>query len=559
MTSSSTLRRTLGLVALLAGLAGCDSDSDVLARVGGQTIRRDEFLATAQALAGRYPGPPDSAKVALLRDLVDREVLVQGAMRAGLYRDTTFLDLRRRLGEQMLRQRFYDELGTSDVAVSDAEVAELYRRRAEQRWVQVVFTTYEAAAQAALAQIRAGADFGAVANRFNPAGYTPPGGDLGYVTPGMMQLPLDDVIRNAPPGKVVGPIEAPAQGWFLVRVKDRRKTDLKPLEVERGLLTSILRQRKQREILVKALDRLRNGYHVHVSRGAAQALIAYLVPPALQGVAPAPLTLAQSARPLAEYDGGVYTMGDALQDLQNGQIQRPNFNVMSTVERWIEMRGLERAALAEAMRRQLDQQPEVQLALRQRLNDYLLQSYVTHEVLQREAVSEADLRAVFLATGMHPERLEQATFLVVALRDSATAAQLAATASQAEGLRDAVTIAALGVAVKSQTVSFPTDHPLWAALEAPLMATDPGGYTGPVPAAGLWLVAQLVTKNVVPQSFENLSPQIRSMLEEQAHEIKRTQLLAALTDSLKRAIPVAVYPARLKRLPWPAAPMPIPG
>ena len=558
MAFRSIQRAARALLATLA-LAGCSSESDVLARVGGQTILKDDFLVAARMLANRYPGPPDSGKVALLRDLTDRELLVQGAVREGLHRDTTFLDYRRRSEEQILRQRYYDDLGTSDVAVSEAEIAELYRWRAEERAVQIVYTLSEPAVKAALGQIRGGADFGQVANRFNPGGYTPPEGDLGYVLPGMLQLPLDDAIRLAPIGKVQGPIEAVGQGWFLVLVKDRRKAEPKEFERERGLLTTILRQRKQREILVKALIHLTEGYHVHLTRGAAQSLIGYLVPPGLKSQEPPPLSLRESAAALAEYDGGVYTMGDAIQDLSNGSMQRPNFNVMQAVERWIEMRSLERAALLEARRRQLGEEPEVRRALRERLNDYLLQGYVTEQVLNRTAVTEADLRAIFDNAGMRPERLQEARFLVVVLRDSATAAQLAATAPQAEGLREAVSMAALGVAVRSQRVGFPSTNPMWSALEAPLMATAPGGYTPPVPIAGLWMVAQLTSKDVVPQSFENLAPELRSLLENEARERKRAMLLAALTDSLKRTIRFEMYPARLKRLPWPASPMGIPG
>lgn len=548
------------LAALL--LAGCQSDSDVLARIGSRTITRSDFMMVARVLASRYAGPPDSAKFHLLRDMTDRELLVQGAVQQGMHRDTSFLDLRRRTEEQLLRQTFYDEIGATNVVVSAAEVEELHRWRAQENQVQIVFTLTEAAAKAALGQIRAGADFGEVADRFNPAGFTPPRGDLGYLQPGMLQLPVDDMIRVAPVGTVVGPVEAVGQGWFLVLVKDRRKAEPKPLEQESEMIGAILRQRKQRQLLVKALDRLRGDYRLHLERGAAQSLIGYVVPPSLQGLEPPPLTLRESAQPLASYEGGSYTMGDALQDLQNGSTQRPNFNVMPTVERWIEMRALERIALIEARRRQLGDQPDLQRALAERLNDYLLEGYVTRQVLERTSVTEADARAVYDGLGMRPDRLESARFQVVVLRDSATAAQLAATAPQTEGLREAVSTAALGVAVRPVTVTFPNDNPMWMALEPSLLAIAPGAYTPATPVTGLWVVAQLISKSVVPQTYESLSPEMRAALENQAREVKRVTLLQALSDSLKRTIPVKMYPERLKRVQWPTPTEPsfgIPG
>jgi len=159
-------------LALFGALAvnSCQPESDVLARVGNRTITRGDFLMVAQALSSRYPGMPDSAKVHLLRDITDRELLVQGAMQQGMYRDTSFLDLRRRTEEQLLRQTYYDELGAGQVVVSRGEIEQLHRWRAEEAQVQVVFTLNEAAARAAADQIRRGADFGEVADRFNPAG-----------------------------------------------------------------------------------------------------------------------------------------------------------------------------------------------------------------------------------------------------------------------------------------------------------------------------------------------------------------------------------------------------
>jgi hypothetical protein len=544
------------LALLTLGLfAGCSPEAGVLARVGNQTIREEDFAAAAEQLAHRYPVPPDSAKVLLLRDLVDREVLVQGALREGAYHDTAFLDLGRILEEEAMRQRYYAQLGATQVLVSDDEVAELHRWRSEERWVRLVYAYTEPLAKAALAELRRGADFASVADRFNPPGQVPPGGDLGYVSPGMLPLPLDDVVRTAPIGRVLGPIETVGQGWFLVWVQERRTAERVPLKTERAMLVSILRQRKQRQVLLRELERLREAYHVRLVRGAGQELVSRIQPYALRGENPPELTSGEQAVALVRFDGGPFTMGDAFQELRTGQFQRPNFNVLPTVERWLEVRALERATLIEARRRLLHQDPDVRRMVRERLNDYLIEGYVNREVTMRATVSDDDVREVFRMAGLAPQRLEQARFLAVTLRDSATAAQLAATAPQAGGLREAVATAALGVPVRSHTARFP-DEAMWGPLEPTFMAVEPGGYAGPVQAAGGWMVFQLLAKSVVPVSFESLPPSTRAMLESQARDMKRGRMLQALTDSLRRVIPTAEYRERLQRLPWPSPAMP---
>ena len=549
-----TIRRLALALAALFAVAGCSPDSGALARVGTQTIRKDDFVAVAQLLRARYPGPPDSAKVLLLKDLVDRELLVQGALREGMHQDTTFLDYRRQLEEQLLRQSYYDRIGALGARVSDAEIAELHRWREQESRARLVFTTSENAARAALGQIRAGADFGQVADRFNPRDYTPPGGDIGFVSPGMLQNPLDDAVRTAPLGTLVGPLEAVGQGWFVLRVEERRPRQQQPLEAEHAMLGTVLQQRKQRQILVRALDALRRDYQVRVTPGAGQTLIGRVLPYALQDLNPPVLTPGESGHILVSYDGGVYTLGDAFRDMSSGQTQPPSFNVLPAVERWLEVRALERAAVLEALRRKLDQEPALQRQLRERLNDYLLEGYVGREVLARSAVTPEDLRAAYGRAGISPMRVEQARFQAVMLRDSASAAQLAATVRQVGGLREAVGTAALGVRVVTENVEFPTAHVFWSSLEAPFRMLEPGDYAGPIEVPGGYVIAQLVSKNMVAQTFESLPQETLAELEHHALEYKRSQLLAQLSDSLRRVIPIATWPERLRRVPWPEAP-----
>jgi hypothetical protein len=551
VTLRSLIRCTFALL-VIAALAGCGSDADVLARVGTRTINRGDFLSAAQLLSGRYAGPPDSAKRHLLQDLVNRETMVQGALREGLHRDTTFLDYQRKLTEQMLREHFFGDMGAISAKVSDAEVAELWRWRADESRARVIFTPSELEIRAAASELRRGADFGATADRFNPAGFTPSGGDIGFVPPGMLQNPIDDAVRTGKIGQVQGPIEAPGQGWFLIRVEQRRPRAARAgIEQERPMLVSIIRQRKQREIVLRGLARLSTDYGVRVRRGAAQELIGRIMPYNVRGENPPPLTASESAQILAEWEGGAYTMGDAFQDLSNGQIPRPNFNVMPTVERWLELRAIERTSLIEAFRRQLDKDPDFQRALRERLNDYLLQGYVAREVLAQSTVNDSDVRALYQHAGPAPMRLKQASFLAAMIRDSASAAQLAATARQAGGLREAVMAAGLGSRVRAESVTFPTDNPLYQGMEPGLAPLAIGDYAS-LPAPGGWLVVQLQGKAMTPQSFETLTADERAQLQNLATQQKRAARLEALTDSLKRVIPFAVYWKRLDHIPWPA-------
>jgi peptidyl-prolyl cis-trans isomerase C len=548
------LRHAWLAAALLVLVTGCARESGVLARVGSQTIHTEDFLAAARSVAARYPGPPDSAKLALLRNLVDRELLVQGALRAGLHQDTTFLDLQRRVEQQIIRQRLFEDLGAATVPVSEAEIAAVHRWRSEQSRARIIVTLERRVIEAAHAELERGADFAQVASRFNLAGIAPPGGDLGFVVPGTLQGPLDDAIRTAPVGEVAGPIEVPGQYWFLVRVEERLPRQISPLQSERDQLVAIIQQRKQREILVRALNRLSTAYEVRLERGAGQELVARTQPYAIGGQPPPDLTMAERAQVLVRYRGGVYTLGDAFHDLMAAEAPRPNLNLLPTVERWLELRALERAALVEALRRRYQEEPATLRLVRERLNEYLLEAYVGREVLAKASFSESDVQELLARTTIPVvARLESARFQVVMLPDSAAAAaQLVARTPRSPSLREAVAAAGLRLQVRTENVRYPTEHPLWQPLESVLLATPRGGYGGPLPVAGQWMVFQLLSKSEGRQ--QGPSPELRIQLEQHALELARARRLAALSDSLRRTIPVAVYPERLRYVAWPALP-----
>src|SRR5207244_4034512 len=138
-------------------------------------------------------------------------------------------------------------------------------------------------------------------------GVLPAGGDLGFLQPGSLVNPLDLYLRTAPIGKVVGPIQAPGEGWFILRIRERRRQDQPPFELQQATLGEMIRQRKQRTLLVRAFQDLRDLYRLRVEPGAPQFLYArYNTPPLIAGmggetVPPTP-TPQDLARVLARYD-----------------------------------------------------------------------------------------------------------------------------------------------------------------------------------------------------------------------------------------------------------------
>jgi len=83
-------RRALALASLLLPLlAGCAGRSTPVAKVGDEFVTEDQFKDAARGNEAQYVGSPDSAKTALLQDIVKRTILVQEAKRRHLLPDST--------------------------------------------------------------------------------------------------------------------------------------------------------------------------------------------------------------------------------------------------------------------------------------------------------------------------------------------------------------------------------------------------------------------------------------------------------------------------------------
>lgn len=555
------------LVVLASFLAaGCGPRGKPLARVGKRVITVDVFTEVARANQAQYPGNPAQARVALLDDMVRRELLLEAADRMGFGRTPQAVAFRRGLEERVLVQEMARRLSPGTVGVSDAEVAQFYEWRRTESHCQLVFTTSRAAADLALQAIRGGEDFAAVTNRLSAPGLLPPGGDLGFRVPGDLVGGLDRALREAPIGQVQGPIEVPGLGWFLIRVTERRPHTQPPLELEAPTLREMLRQRKQRAVLGDAAQELRDRYHIRLEPGGPQLLFMKLtalrapaaVPPG-DSVHSSEPTAAERAQVLVRYDGGpgdpgIYTLGDAFADLESGAGERPSFGMLPALEEWLKSRAFARCVLIEARRRHLAEEPTVARELRERFNSYLLENVYAAQVAVHIQVTPEALRAAYERRVPALARLQSAQVAYVVLPDSAAAAGILDRARRAAGFREAVAMGAPATKLVEEQVRYPTKSPRWTELESMLNGVPLRQVVGPVRATGGWMVLELLSREQNTPRLEALPPNIQQALQSEAADMLREARLQSLTDSLRKAYGVTIDQARLSRVPWPVPP-----
>ena len=546
---------------LLFAAPGCARQDNVLARVGKRVITRQDFQIAASVNAEQYPGAPQQARARLFDDLVRRELLLQLADARGLSHNALTEQYRRNVSEQVLAGAITSQLTPRTVPVTEAELQELYQWIQISAHLEVMYSPDRALIDAGLAQLRAGHPFGEVAQQVTPSGLLPPNGDLGDVTVGTMVDPLDEFARTAPVGQLVGPVAGAGEGWFVARVVSRRHVAATaPLEVMRGQLTQMLRQRKMRLIAARAYLTLRDQYRILLEPGGPEALYSRLNSGAFMpnGVAPPVL---DSTAVLARYTDSAgreltYRLTDAVADARRTDREHPDASGTPALRLWIGQQVVQRVLLLEAKRRGLDRDPLVVKRISDNVENGLLQTVYDDAVSQAVTVTPDDVRHAYESQASQFPQLEAAHLQSITLADSAAALELTRHGGHSGSLLQAAKMMGLEARVTDERVTFPAADPVWQALEPQMVMMSQGEWAGPMRVQGGWRVFELLEKKSRAQDFDRLSEAERRGVEQMALEMKRDQRLTSVTDSLRLVTrPFEVHEAELARIPWPPAAM----
>src|SRR5712692_8668480 len=288
----------------------------VLARVNGEKIERWEFDNAVKRIEARAGGPvPPEKRDAVLRGVLDQLVAYHLLAQESRTRKHAIgdQDVDARLGE--IRRSFpsedsfkqgiaaqgltVDQLRvqtrtslevakvidaevTSKVAVEDAEVATFYQQNLE-RFKQgdsvhashiLIGVPQDATpaqkadakgkAQAALKQVRGGADFSIVAKaQSEDPGSAQNGGDLGFFPKGQMAPPFEAAAFKLKPGAVSPIVETPF-GFHIIKVHARRGPRTAPFTEVSGQIKDFLMQGQREQKLEQFVEQVKTRSKVEV-------------------------------------------------------------------------------------------------------------------------------------------------------------------------------------------------------------------------------------------------------------------------------------------------------
>jgi hypothetical protein len=530
---------------LSLALLGCSSKSRPIITVGSQKVTVAEFERVARGAQVQYEGPPQVAKQLFVQDLERRALMMEMAHREGLEASASVANADRENEQRALVQSLYGRIANGAQPVSEAEARALYEARKTEALVWLIYTSSEQASQAALARLRAGEPFEQVSRSYSLPGLLPPDGNMGWISPGALPDPLDGALRSQKVNEVGGPY-ASREGWFLLKVAERRPKAEGPYEVERGTMMDLMRQRKQRAAFNRAYSDLKDEYDVQAAPGGAQLL--FRVESASSPLTPSP---DQRQMPLATYRGGVYTLNDALTDLQRADQQKPSFQLLPAIEIWIESQVMTRVAMIEARRRHLNEEPDVAASLKAQREQAILNGIYQMAVAGVPAPGPDLVKMAWdRVKHMYP-KLESAHVAVLEVADSSVARRVAEAHVATRNLVDAAKQVDPALKVTETTVKFPSSDPDWTAFAGLFSQQQPGEWFGPQPRPKGYRIIQLLDKQMGEQAFEELPASVQQNIAGSAGELARDQRFNVFTDSLAKAFHPIVDHDLIAKLPWP--------
>ena len=240
---------------LLALLLGAPALAGVLAKVDGVEITDADVAAATTELAPTLPQQLEGkAREAYVLDYLIDVKLVARKAEADKLGDTP--EFRQQMAFQRDKALMEAMMGAvARTAVTDEAIRKVYDEAAKaQKPVEEVHARHilvpsEEEAKAALARIKGGEDFVAVALEVSKDPGSP-GGDLGFFTRDKMVPEFADAAFKLEPGQVSEPVKSQF-GWHVIRVEEKRAKPFPTLEQVKDQVAKYVLQKAQSDMIVK--------------------------------------------------------------------------------------------------------------------------------------------------------------------------------------------------------------------------------------------------------------------------------------------------------------------
>ena len=246
--------------------AGCSQDSSsandpfaasdpVVARVNGVDIKQSDLtLAEEDVGTEMQAASPDAKREQMIAYLTDIILVMQAAEKKNLADNA---DFKRRLA--FLRSKLLMGLALQEEAKSaltEEAMRQVYEEAVksmggqEEVRARHILVETEEEAKAILEQLKAGADFAALAKEKSKDPGAADGGDLGYFSKEQMVPEFAEVAFKMYPGQLSNPVKTQF-GWHIIKLEDKRTKPVPEFEKVKEQIEAFITRRAQTEFVSK--------------------------------------------------------------------------------------------------------------------------------------------------------------------------------------------------------------------------------------------------------------------------------------------------------------------
>ena len=282
------MKRTLIAAAMILGAGTLQglSASEVLARVNGQEITKEDFNAFLRQI---QPGQPvtyemldPKMKKEVLDGIIETELLAQAAQKAGLEKDPRFQRMLE-LAKKKLLINAYARKKFEGTVVSDSEAKEFYEKHPEKFTApervraRHILLKDEKKAREVIEQLK-GLKGEELKKKFielaksestGPTG--PKGGDLGYFTKDQMVLPFAKAAFSLNKGEITTEPVKTQFGWHVIYLEDKKPSQTVPFEAAKEKILAQLRQERFVEKMKQETEALKKAAKITIETAEAPA------------------------------------------------------------------------------------------------------------------------------------------------------------------------------------------------------------------------------------------------------------------------------------------------
>ncbi len=244
-----------------------------VARINDRVITMAEFEREMEQLPPSLKAlvVTDKGRREFLQKIIERELLLQEGVKKGFDRDEEILRKVEQFKQGLIIEALTEKLCAGKDEVSDKEVEAYYRGNkgqfslGERVRVRHIMVKTIPEAQEIKDRLHRGEDFIALAKQYSIWPTKQQGGDLGYITRGMVDKSFEDAAFALKRRGEISGIVKTKLGFHIIRLEDRQGPHQLTFVEVREEIRKFLRDKKRQEILAAQLKGLREGAQISIN------------------------------------------------------------------------------------------------------------------------------------------------------------------------------------------------------------------------------------------------------------------------------------------------------